>query len=147
MKVKEYLRKVELMDAKINQKQSQLDELREKVRAIGGMDYTKDRVQTSHKNNAQEGLILKCIEMEEEINKNIDDYIDFKNAIIKEINTLSDVRYIKILFKRYIEYKSLYRIAQEMEYSYDHIRRLHGHALENLKMTHNATIGCDKMIE
>ena len=40
---------------------------------------------------------------------------------------------IDILYKRYVQYKSLEEIAVEMSYSYTRLRHLHGRALQGFK--------------
>lgn len=37
---------------------------------------------------------------------------------------------MNILYKRYVEYKRLKTIADEMNYTYEYIRSMHGWALE-----------------
>ncbi len=40
--------------------------------------------------------------------------------------------FVELLHKRYVEFKGLELIAIEMNYTYNHIRHMHGRALENL---------------
>ncbi len=63
------------------------------------------------------------------------DTLDINKAIseamrsIGQIHMLDDITYMKILFKKYIEFKTLKTIAKEIGYSYDRTRHAHGYAL------------------
>ena len=146
MKAKEYLRHLQRLDTMINQKIKELNDLRMISQSTGGMDYSKERVQSSPTGDAPfVQSVLRIAELEKEINAEIDRFVDEKHTIIKQIQSLQNPRYIDILYKRYIEYKSLEQICVEMKFSYDHIRHLHGDALKEfgekfLKSTHNNTL-------
>lgn len=146
MKAKEYLRHLQRLDMMINQKIKELNDLRMISQSTGGMDYSKERVQSSPTGDASfVQSVLRIAELEKEINAEIDRFVDEKHTIINQIQALQNPRYIDILYKRYIEYKSLEQICVEMKFSYDHIRHLHGDALKEfgekfLKSTHNNTL-------
>lgn len=146
MKAKEYLRHLQRLDTMINQKIKELNDLRMISQSTGGMDYSKERVQSSPTGDAPfVQSVLRIAELEKEINAEIDRFVDEKHTIINQIQALQNPRYIDILYKRYIEYKSLEQICVEMKFSYDHIRHLHGDALKEfgekfLKSTHNNTL-------
>ena len=141
MKVKEYLQQLPVLDMKINLKLKELEALKVKLIGVGGVDYSNDRVQTSPQNAANFTEILHNIEcLENEINTDIDKLVNKRHRIINQINELQNVQYIEILYKRYVEYKDLKEIGKEMEYSYQHIRRLHISSLKEFqKLLHNAT--------
>ncbi len=141
MKAKEYLQQLPVLDMKINLKLKELEALKVKLIGVGGVDYSNDRVQTSPQNAANFTEILHNIEcLENEINTDIDKLVNKRHCIINQINELQNVQYIEILYKRYVEYKDLKKIAKEMEYSYQHIRRLHISSLKEFqKLLHNAT--------
>ncbi len=146
MKAKENLRHLQRLDTMINQKIKELNDLRMISQSTGGMDYSKERVQSSPTGDAPfVQSVLRIAELEKEINAEIDRFVDEKHTIIKQIQSLQNHKYTKILYKRYIEYKSLEQICVEMKFSYDHIRHLHGDALKEfgekfLKSTHNNTL-------
>lgn len=53
--------------------------------------------------------------------------------IIDRIGQLSDGVLVSVLFSRYVDCKAWEQIAVDMGYSYRHIVRLHGEALEKFK--------------
>ena len=137
MKAKEYLQQLPVLDMKINLKLKELEALKVKLIGVGGVDYSNDRVQTSPQNAANFTEILHNIEcLENEINTDIDKLVNKRHCIINQINELQNVQYIEILYKRNVEYKDLKKIAKEMEYTYDYIRKIHVKALQNFEKRH-----------
>lgn len=137
MTAKEYLQQLQRLDIMINQKTKELDTLRLQIQSIGSIDYSKERVQTSPSGDASfVKLIGRITDLEAEINAEIDKYVDKKHQIINQIQSLQNVNYISILFKRYVEYKRLRCICVEMDFTYQYIRELHGYALQEFEKTY-----------
>lgn len=135
MKAKEYLQQLQRLDTIINQKITEIDDLRLKVTSTGSIDYSKERVQTSPSGDAPfANMIARIADLEAEINTEIDAFVDEKHKIINEIQALKNPDYISLLYKRYVEYKSLERICVEMNFSYDYIKHLHGYALQDFEV-------------
>jgi len=130
MKAKEYLHQLQQLDIMINQKIKEVQDLRIQTQSIEGIDYSKERVQTSLSEGAPfVNLIGKIADLEAEINNEIDRYVDKKHKIINQIQGLRDSDYISLLFKRYVEFKKFKIIAVEMNFTHYHIRHLHRCAL------------------
>ena len=98
MKAKDYLKQVELLDEKIDQRNKQIDDLRQMAVAGKGIDYSKDKIQTSVSGDAISEIVIKYIELENDLNKQIDEFVDLKNKIINEIQSLKDINYVKLLY-------------------------------------------------
>ena len=134
MKAKEYLQQLQRLDTVINQKIKEVHDLRIQAQSTGGLDYSKERVQSSPSGDAPfVKPICRIIDLEAEINAEIDKFIDEKHKIINQIQSLKNSDYISLLFKRYVEFKSLERICVEMNFSYDYIKHLHGYALKDFE--------------
>lgn len=125
---KEYLKQVETLDTKIQQKNIELDSLKGNAIGLGAFDYSKEKVQTSA-SESMSGKVAKYVDLENEIHEDIERFTELKHKVIGQIHMLDDTKYINVLFKKYIEYKGLKEISKELGYSYDHIRRVHGWAL------------------
>lgn len=50
--------------------------------------------------------------------------------IINQIQQLDKLQHVQILYKKYVEYKPLKRIARELSYSESHLKKLHRQALQ-----------------
>ena len=132
---KQYLEQLKVIDTKINQKMEELSDLMTAATSTGAIDYSKDRVQTSPQ-NAQENRICKYVDLDAEINREIDEFVDIKHRVTKEIQELNVDYYIKILFKVYVQYKTVKDAANEIGLSYQYVRDLHKKALKAFEEQH-----------
>lgn len=132
---KQYLDQLRVIDTKINQKMEELADLMTAATSTGAIDYSKGRVQTSPQ-NAQENRICKYVDLDAEINREIDEFVDIKHRVTKEIQELNVDYYIKILFKVYVQYKTVKDAANEIGLSYQYVRDLHKKALEAFEELH-----------
>ena len=73
--------------------------------------------------------MCKIIDLQEEINRDIDRLVDLKREIMGVIKAVPDVEYQTILEKRYLCFISWEQIAVDMNYSIQHIHRMHSKAL------------------
>lgn len=137
MKAKEYLQQLQRLDTMINQKIKELGDLRLMSQSGGGIDYSKERVQSSPSGDAPfVKPVLRMIELEQEINAEIDRFVDEKHEIINQIQALQNPKHIDILYKHYVEFKRLEIVAVEMNFTYQYIVELHGTALKEFQLTH-----------
>lgn len=127
MTAKEYLMQIKRMDIHIGQRITQLNQMREGMALIAGIDYSKDRIQTSP--TSGNGRIEAIIDLESKIMHMVEDELRLKNKIIGEIQTLENPLYVDILFRRYVDCLSFERIACDMGYAYNYICNAHGKAL------------------
>jgi len=74
--------------------------------------------------------------IDEDIADKVSEYIALKRHIISQMEQISDNRYYNILFKKYVQYKELQEIADEMGYEYKWLLHLHHDALEEFQITH-----------
>lgn len=132
MTPKEYLSQIRCLDEKLKHRKQQIEEIRTKCVGISGIDYSKDKVQTSP-DNGQERLIVKYLDLVKELEADLLTFRIKQTTIIREIEELSDEKYIRLLYARYVQYKSLEQIAVEMNYSFHWIRHVHGEALEQFR--------------
>lgn len=131
---KEYLRQLKTASIKIEQKEDELERLKAAAESISANNES-ERVQTTPKDRVSED-VARIMDLKEEINRDIEKLLILRNKIINEIQSLDSPVYIDILYKRYVEYKTLEEIAVEMSYSYRQVLRLHGLALQDFKRWH-----------
>jgi hypothetical protein len=129
---KEYLQQLERADVIIEQKMKEQADLEELSKCVRAIDYGKGRVSSSGTGDAPfVNPVLKIVMLEQEINAEIDKYVDLKRKITGEIQSLQDPQFIKVLFKRYVEYKGFDKIAVELECSERNVYTIHGQALKD----------------
>lgn len=132
MKTKDYLSQVSRLNKMINNKLSEISQLRElsvSISAIGN----DEKVQISPNFDKIGTAIAKIDELENNLDKMIDEYLVKRERIIAQIDTMEEESVYQILFSRYIEKKTFEKIATEMEYSWRQIVRLHGKALQQFE--------------
>jgi len=136
LSAKEYLEQLEVLDTNINQDLERLSEMKESSSSTGAIDYSKDRVQTSTSGDKLCNDVSRYVDFEEQINAEIDRFVDAKEQIIKEIRGLRVKNYIQLLFKVYVQFKSIKVAASEMGMSYQYVREVHKKALEAFEQTY-----------
>jgi DNA-directed RNA polymerase specialized sigma subunit len=118
-----------LLDAHINNKLNDLHTLRSLVTKITA---TISPVPASG-SGVQDKLgdaIAKIVDLQDEINRKLDNYVDLKREISAMLERLTEADYVKVLHKRYFEYKAWEQIACEMNCSYRNVCYIHGKALQ-----------------
>nr|DAH21310.1 MAG TPA: Protein of unknown function (DUF1492) [Bacteriophage sp.] len=138
MTTKDYLNQINRLNRMINNKISEISQLRELAYSVSSIK-NEEKVQTSIKPDSIGCTIAKLEEMEKDIDRTIDEYRDKKCKIISQIDGMEDENYYNILFSRYIEKKSFELIATEMSFSYRNITRLHGKALKAFELKYGET--------
>ena len=132
MDTKTYLQQISRLDRMINNKLSEISQLRE-LAMSGSAVKNEERVQNTPNFDKIGTAYCKIEEMEEKLDKLIDEYVDKKNLIISQIDGIENETYYEILFARYIEKKTFEKIADEMTYSFRNVTRLHGRALQEFE--------------
>lgn len=127
MNVKEYLEQAKYLDIRINSKVEQLSTLNDL--ATKCTVTLSDMPRNPNKGiSNMEDTIVKIIDLQEEINRDIDQLVDLKREIMVVIKKISNVEYQTILENRYLSFMSWEQIAVEMKYSIQQIYRLRDRA-------------------
>lgn len=132
MTKKEYLQQYKTLDNYIN---SQVEEL-EKWKAIATKitpaysDMPKgngggDKIQTA---------VERIIEIKDELDRSVDEFVKLKNDIRKKINAVDDIKLRMLLEYRYIDGFTFEQIAVSMNYTYRNIIYMHGSALNKVNI-------------
>jgi len=133
MTAKMYLKQIEIMDQRINSKLAVLESL--KAMATKTTSTISDMVVSKTRNNqAMEDTIVRIMEMQEQINRDIDRLVALKQEILGKIQEISDPRMQAILEMRYVCQKSWHEIADELHYCESKIFKLHRRALKEIKV-------------
>ena len=127
MNVKEYLEQAKYLDMRINSKIEQLSTLNDL--ATKCTVTLSDMPRNPNKGiSNMEDTIVKIIDLQEEINRDIDQLVDLKREIMVVIKKISNVEYQTILENRYLSFMSWEQIAVEMKYSIQQVYRLRDRA-------------------
>ena len=144
MTAKEYLSQARFLDDRINSKIQQisyLNELATKCTAtISDMPHSPNSG-----GSTMADAVCKIVDLQEEINKDIDRLVDLKREIMGVIKAVPNVEYQTILEKRYLCFISWEQIAVDMNYSMQHIHRMHSSALKEIVVPKEDESKCDRM--
>lgn len=132
MTTKEYLGQISCLNRMINNKLTEIAQLKDMVVSISA-PQSGDRVQTTPNFDKIGTKYAKMDEMERKIDGMVDELVDKKEKIIQQIDSMEDENTYNILFARYIEKKTFEVIATEMKYSWRQVVRLHGTALKQFE--------------
>ena len=131
-----YLGQLALIDEQINQDLERLEELKQSARSTGSFDYSRERVQTSPIGDKLCSDVSRYVDLDNQINAEIDRFVNAKEQIIREIRELRNTDYVKVLYKVYVQYKSIKVAAQEIGKSCSHTSVIHNKALSAFEEQH-----------
>lgn len=138
MTAKEYLRELKRLDTCIRQL------LQEKA-ALYSSTIGAARMDTVHvcggsQSAIVEKLITRLEKLEVEIDQQIYTLTYRQRTIINQIQGMRNESYISVLYKRYVEFKRLEEVADEMGYTYKYVSRVHGRALQEFSRMYEDAI-------
>jgi len=128
MTAEQYLQQIQILDVQIQQDIEQLDELKNRAKGVTAIRYDKDKVQISPSDRLCSD-VCSIVTLDDRITAEIDKLCDAKQLIIKQIRGLKDAVYIQILYKVYVQYKTLKVAGMEIGISYTTVLQKHRDAL------------------
>lgn len=132
MTTKQYLGQIERMDRMIQNKLSEIRQL--KCMAISVTIQPKEvNIQVSSDKDKIGNAVSKLVDLEKETEKLIDNYICKRKHIIEQIDNINDTNMYHVLSEKYIAKKDLNVIAVEMGYSFKQVCRIHGKGLSEFE--------------
>lgn len=125
---KDYLSQIERLDRMIQNKLSEINQLKHIATSIT-ISPKEVNVQVSSDKDRMGSAVAKLLDLEKETDRIVDEYIDKRKRIIEQIDSIEDTNMYHVLSERYIMRKDLSVIAVEMGYSFKQVCRIHGNAL------------------
>ena len=129
MTAKEYLGQAYRLDQRINSKLQQVDSLRSLTQKITA-SYDGEVVSHTRNVTSLQDTIIRLMEAEEELNRQIDELVDLKMDITRLIDQVHNESFRLILEKRYLCFLQWDQIAAEMHYSRRWVLNKHDRAVE-----------------
>lgn len=127
-----FLEQVEKLDVRIRNKL--IEKQQWKDIALGITASTEgERVQSSGSQSKMENAIIKCVDMEAEIDRLVDELVETKKKVIQVIESLDNAVEYDVLHRRYIQHQDLQEIADHYGYEYGWATTTHGRALKGVK--------------
>ena len=133
VEAKEFLKQPERLDLRIKNKLIEKQQWKEIALGItANMDGERVQSSTGAKSKMAEAII-KCVDMEAEIDSLVDELIDTKKKVIQTIEQLDSATEYNVLHMRYIQYLSLQDIADHYNRDYGWATTTHGRALKSVQ--------------
>jgi hypothetical protein len=135
MTAKEYLSGLQLFNIRIEQlheeKQMYLDMATSITTSINPV-----KVRSSHQTDRMGNAVSKAADMDALIDEEICNLWFRQHEIVKQIQQLRNAKYIQVLYKIYVQDKSIKIASVEMQMSYEYIKQLHQKALAEFENVH-----------
>lgn len=133
MNAKQYLKQAYRLNELIESNKKELEDLRLIASSVPGIDYSKERVQSSPAGDAGfTRIISKVIELEQAINDDTERMLSLKLEIRETINSLNDNDEKLLLRYRYLNFMQWDDICDSMKVSMRTAHRIHASALNNI---------------
>lgn len=129
---KKEFKEILYLDHLINSKIRLLENLRHSRLQVKSLQFKTDVVKESHVKNHQEDIIIRIIDLEKEITKDIDKLINEKKRAKSVIDGL-DGPYKLVMSMRYLECMKWEEIAYRLDYSIQAVYKIHGQALKRVE--------------
>ena len=136
LSARKYLEQLQTFDIYISQDIERLDDMKANACSTGAIDYSAERVQTSPSGDGLCRQVTNYVAFNEKINAEIDRFVDAKEQIISEIRGLRDKNYVQVLYKVYVQFKTVKQASKEMKKSYNYTVELHNKALAAFEETY-----------
>lgn len=133
MTAKEYLLQARYLDNRIASKREQIQNLNDLATKCTSTWSDMPRSQNTGRSRMAD-CVMKIIDLEEQISKEMVRLVDLKREISETIESLENIEYKILLEKRYLCCKSWEVIADDMGYSIRQIHRMHGDALKKIRI-------------
>ena len=125
---KGYLGQIERLDRMIQNKLSEIYQLKTMACNVT-VANDRERIQMSADKDKLGTTVAKIVDLENETDRLVNELLEKKNHIIKQMENMENSTYYHILFGHYVSRKTLNQIAEEIPCSYRQITRAHGNAL------------------
>lgn len=133
MTIKKYLGQIEEYRIKMEQINDQYRMMRQNAIRMGSAP-DGERVQSSISGDLLSADVSKLVDSEQDLIRRWNEYGGKRNKIIGQIQQMKNKNYEQVLWKRYVECKDFFTIADEMGYAYKYILNLHGWACKAFRL-------------
>ena len=128
MTTKAYLSQIERLDKMIQNKLSEIYQLKAMACSVG-VSNEGERVQKTSDKDKMGSAVAKIVDLENETNKLVDKFVAKRNKIIEQIDNIENVDYYHVLSMRYVSRNTFETIAENTNWSIRKVFSLHGKAL------------------
>ncbi len=132
MTTKDYLNQINRLDKMIQNKLSEIYRLKAMACSVT-VSTEKEAVQMSASKDKLGNAVTKIIDLENETNILVSDFVEKRKHIINQIDGMDNVEYYQVLSMRYVNQNTFEEIAENTNWSIRKIFLLHGRALQEFE--------------
>jgi hypothetical protein len=136
MKTIQYLEQIRRIDIVSRNKLADLNKNIERVRmsvGISGVSYDKERVQTSNVSDPTSKPAILLASMEQETNLAVNRMLELRRRIVSQIESIENLDYYDILFRRFVMNESFNQISNAWKYSWGQTKQIYNDALNEFE--------------
>ena len=138
--MKEYLGQIRVIDKEVYFKLKEREEFKRSRKSIQAVDYSKDLIQSTPENKI-ENAVIKLEEFTREISEKINEMVELKINISKQIDQLENVDERAVLRLRYVDHHTWDEVAEEIHFHVTYVDKIHNRALRNFEKVINTEGG------
>lgn len=131
MEAKHFLLQVKKLDKLIENTMAEAQRWRE-IANNTSVDMSRERVQSSGNHNVTADAICAYLDLDAEIARKLDDFIEAKKDVISVIEQLNATEY-DVLHKLYVQDYTLQDVASIYDHAYTWATTVHGRALKHVQ--------------
>ena len=128
MTTKAYLSQIERLDKMIQNKLSEIYQLKAMACSVG-VSNEGERVQRTGEKDKMGTAVARIVDLENETDRLVDKFVTKRKKIIEQIDSIEDVDYYHVLSMRYVSRNTFETIAESTNWSIRKVFSLHGKAL------------------
>ena len=132
MDTKQYLSQIERLDKMIQNKLSEIYQLKTMACSVT-VSNDGERVKTSSDKDILCKVVSKIVDLEKETDRLVDSFIDKRSHIISQIDGLENVDNYNVLSMRYVARNTFEEIAKKTNWSIRKVFSIHGEALKEFE--------------
>lgn len=132
MDTKQYLSQIERLDKMIQNKLSEIYQLKTMACSVT-VSNDSERVQTSSDKDRLGSTVAKIVDLEKETDRLVDRFIDKRSHIISQVDGLDNIDYYHVLSMRYVARNTFEEIAKKTNWSIRKVFSIHGEALKEFE--------------
>ena len=138
--IKSFLTQAERYETQINSKLEEAARLKQLTLKVT-TSLKQDVVSSSGNSDKLGDSVAKMLDLQAEINAAIGGLVDSKREIESVINQVQNPNQLYVLTQRYLLYKTLWEISEEMNMSYRNVCYIHGDGLKAVERILKAANG------
>lgn len=132
MTTKEYLSQISRLDRMIQNKLSEIYQLKTMACSVT-VSNEGERVQTSSDKDKLGSAVAKIVDLEKETDRLVDSFSDKRKHIIEQIDGIENSDYYHVLSMRYVGKNTFEDISQKTNWSIRKVFGIHGKALQEFE--------------